>query len=99
MKIVINNCYGGFRLSDEACKELGIKGLARYGMRRDDPKLVACVEKLGPKASGEASRLEIVEIPDNVDWYISDDETGIEIVREKHRYWTGSRDGNWPSGD
>ena len=49
MKVVINGCYGGFSLSDEALDYLGIPGGSRYTYDNDrtNPKLVECVEKLG----------------------------------------------------
>ena len=89
MKVVINNCHGGFSLSEEAFKELGLKweGYGYPEMERNDPKLVACVEKLGSeKAGGGFAQLKIVEVPDNVDWYIEEYD-GMEWVAERHRTW------------
>lgn len=158
MKIVINNCYGGFSLSARAIKRLaqlngqkcyfftnprreghGIdfstnvltsmavlkdsmfwtayntktppKSLdgdawqtatdadkaasnARYAAAhltnrpddRADPKLVQVVEELGKKAAGECAELKIIEIPDGVEWEISEYD-GMESVHEKHRSW------------
>ncbi len=51
---------------------------------RNDSDLVSIVEELGAKASGEHADLEAVEIPDNIDWEISED-AGGEHVTEKHR--------------
>ena len=48
--------------------------------------LVAVVEELGEKANGVYADLLIVEIPDSVDWYISEYD-GYETVREEHRTW------------
>jgi len=53
---------------------------------RDDPILVQVVEELGSKANGVLAELKIVEIPDDVDWYVSD-YNGIETVEEIHRTW------------
>ena len=140
MKIVINSCYGGFSLSDEATKlyadKLGIEvtpvsdtWYTRFFMckpedlpeilqhdylestrwpedkrtlysaeyirigtfsnrpdKRDDPALVEVVEELGDAANGQLARLEIVEIPDDVEWQIEEYD-GIEWVAEKHRTW------------
>lgn len=36
--------------------------------------------------NGKLSHIEIVEIPDDIKWYI-DDYDGFEIVREEHRTW------------
>lgn len=89
MKIVINNCYGGFGLSDEACKELGISNEYSYvdEIKRNDKKLVAVVERLGSdRASGNGSELKVVNIPNGVEWEIIDYD-GIETIHEKHRRW------------
>jgi hypothetical protein len=56
------------------------------GYDRTDPDLVAAVEELGSEASGDHSSLEVVNIPDDVDWEI-DDYDGMERVEEKHRSW------------
>lgn len=53
---------------------------------RDDPALVQTVEELGEKANGKYSWLKVVEIPDDVDWYIEEYD-GDEWVAEKHRVW------------
>ena len=47
-KIVINNCFGGFGLSEEARGMLGRPlDSCDWEVKRDDPKLVEVVEKLG----------------------------------------------------
>jgi len=137
-KLVINRCFGGFGLSNEA-EELYLKkrgdkcffysqtkfsykdGCVEYlkvdgndtdlftytstidhgdriykfpdsggfyggNIPRDDPLLVEVVEELGENANGNFARLEIVEIPDDVDWEI-DEYDGQEHVAEKHRTW------------
>lgn len=93
MKVVINRCYGIFGLSEEAYNYLGLewdgRGINYYcsDEERADPKLVACVETLGSeKASGKLAELKVVEIPDNVDWEISDCD-GMETVEEVHNSW------------
>ena len=89
MKIVINTCFGGFSLSESAYLELGIPWNG-YGYEYDDdrtnPKLVEVVELLGADANGRHAQLKVVEIPDDVDWYI-DEYDGRETVREKSRCW------------
>ena len=117
MKIVINRCYGGFRLSDEAMTYFSeLKNLNLVQVRdekyssldivdwymngeisdenyfsareiaRDDPDLIRVVEELGERASTRFSDLRIVEIPDDVDWYIEEYD-GNEWVAETHRTW------------
>lgn len=90
-KIVVNRCFGGFGLSKEAYKELGL-AWDGYGYafsdeeKRSDPKLVEVVERLGDKASGEMASLRVVSVPDYVSWEI-DNYDGQETVRERHRSW------------
>jgi hypothetical protein len=91
MKVVINACYGGFRLSHEAVAAYAegteeINSYSREPEFRSDPKLVAIVEELGERAAGRYSELKIVEVPDDVSWYI-DEYDGMEWVAEDHRTW------------
>ena len=54
---------------------------------RDDPLLVRIVESLGTeKASSWASKLEVIEIPDDVEWTIQEYD-GTEWIAEAHRTW------------
>lgn len=56
-------------------------------LQRNDPLLVQTVEYLGADvASGHLAELRIVEIPDDIEWHISDYD-GIESVHENHRSW------------
>ena len=102
MKVVINRCFGGFGLSDEAielyAEKKGIKlgEKLKYGgyeelwegdIPRNDLVLVWVVEHLGLKANGDYAQLKVVEIPEGVDWFISDYD-GIEHVAERHRTWS-----------
>ena len=50
------------------------------------PILVRIVEELGDAANGECAELAIVEIPNDVDWEISEYD-GNEHIAEKHRTW------------
>lgn len=83
-KIAINDCYGGFGLSKEACKYLNIT--SHFDISRDDPRLIECIEKLGNKINTSFSNIKIIEIPEDVDWEIEEYD-GIEWVSEKHRTW------------
>lgn len=71
-------------------KDWYIKGTDTfYGdsqFERDDPDLIQVVEELGEEADGEDARLEIVEIPDDVEWTI-DNYDGRESVEEGHMSW------------
>lgn len=87
MKIVINKCYGGFGLSEAAKAEMGLPPGGYDGnLDRTDPKLIETVEKLGEAANGGFADLEIIEIPDEIEWEIFDYD-GIETVRERGHYW------------
>ena len=87
MKVVINKCFGGYSLSEEAYKFLNIPWDG-YGYEfiedRSNPALVKCVEALGKNASGELSSLKVVEIPDDVEWEINEYD-GLESVVGQHR--------------
>jgi hypothetical protein len=114
-KIVINCDWGGFGLSEEACKEMNAYGcwmspppkpgqerwegtddeyvewiddrVFDKDIPRDDPKLVELVETRGSEwCSGANAKLKVVEIPDGVDWLISNYD-GKECVEERHRCW------------
>jgi hypothetical protein len=86
MKIVINTCFGGFGLSQEAMNRYRKEKGATGRISRDDEVLVKIVEELGTKANGFYSELKIVEIPDDVKWCIEECD-GREWVSEEHRTW------------
>ena len=90
MRIVVNRCFGGYSLSEAAYAELGIPW-DKYGFAFDEdrgnPALVACVEKLGPAASGPCSELTVVAIPDDVDWEIEEYDGQERIVERHRRSW------------
>ena len=54
-----------------------------FGIERDDPQLIQAVEEL----HNTVPHLEIVEIPDDIEYYIYENEMGVERVHEKHRFW------------
>jgi hypothetical protein len=98
-KIVLNQCYGGFSLSERVrglYEERAASGEKKgsyfdQDVRRDDPILIQIIEDTGlSAAAGEYSKLSIVEIPDDVPadgWTIMEYD-GIEWVAEKHRTWS-----------
>ena len=91
-KIVINTCYGGFSLSQQALDQYRkIKGITdpdhfASDIPRDDPLLIQIVEQLGTQSHGDFAELKIVEIPDDVNWFINEYD-GREWVAERHRTW------------
>jgi hypothetical protein len=98
MKVIINRCHGGFGLSALAISKFGkLKGEVyepkdkrfSYNITNDlrcDPDLIKVVEELGYAASSDCAVLEVVDVPDGVDWVI-DEYDGKEWVAEVHRTW------------
>lgn len=90
MKIVINNCYGGFGLSKEALalynERSGAVVTYDFNIKRNDPILVEIVEQLGEDAGHCFAELKVVEIPDDVQWTVEEYD-GNEWIAEKHRTW------------
>lgn len=132
MKVLINTCYGGFGLSEEALdlyytkkgikfykfkekslttyytvskevfdakyakgwhnmtdtekKEINSFYLSTLDIERNDPTLIEVFEELGEKCNCTYSNLSIVDIPDDVDWFIEEYD-GSEWVSESHRTW------------
>ena len=92
-KIVINTCHSGFGLSAAAeskYKELaGITDPDFYSrsIPRDDEHLIAVVEFMGTDADNEYSDLKIVDVPDDVNWYVEEYD-GKEWVAERHQTWS-----------
>ena len=92
MKVVINTCYGDFGLSEASLedykKRAGITdpNFGYWQIPRDNEHLVAMVEE-GVNLDGQFSELKIVEVPDDVNWYIEEYD-GMEHVAERHRTWS-----------
>ena len=99
VEIVINKCFGGFGLSKEGEIEYLVRsGLIIHGLTswpldyhdtdipRHDPVLVQLIEEDAELYGNRGTRLVVVEIPDDVDWEISDYD-GREHIAEKHRTW------------
>ena len=74
MQAVINKCYGGFGLSDEALAHLGEYPDVNWSQHnyRTEPALVRTVEALGERASEDYANLVIVEIEPNKFWRITE---------------------------
>ncbi len=53
---------------------------------RDHPELVATVEELGILANGPGADLQIVAIPEGIDWSIND-VCGIEFISGAGKVW------------
>lgn len=55
-------------------------------IERNDPALVQVVLEMGEECYGYSAELNVVDIPDDVEWDIEEYD-GIEWVAEKHRVW------------
>ena len=53
---------------------------------RTDPDLILAVETLKDEANSSCSKLKVVEIPDGIEWEITDYD-GVETIHENHRTW------------
>ena len=62
MQLVINNCFGGFSISESARVALGLESV--FDADRYDSRLIKLVKEDWRKASGECAMLQVVEVPD-----------------------------------
>lgn len=83
------------RMSESGDEYWGGRGFCAHSnytyYDRTDPLLIEGIEILGKVASTRYSTLEVIDIPDDIDWYIDAGECGIEWVAEKHRTWPEQR--------
>lgn len=79
MRFLLNKCYGGFSLSKEVENFLGKD---EWEIPRNDPDLLALFDKMGQDIhdKGRATKLKVVEIPDNFTDYEINDYDGIETL-------------------
>jgi hypothetical protein len=59
-----------------------------YSIDRDDFDLVCIVETMGENAQSSYCTLKIVEVPDDADWVLHTDDSGVEWIAERHRTWS-----------
>lgn len=69
------------KVCDTDWDSYGLSGLPRH-----DEILVRVVEEMGAAASAPLAKLRIVEVPDGVEYEVSDYD-GIEHIAETHRTW------------
>lgn len=91
MKIIINKSFGVFDISKKALdlfyERIGTEIIDLYVTDlRVNPIFISIVEELCEESYGKRSKLKVIEIPDDIDYYISDYD-GIESVHENHRIW------------
>ena len=78
MKIVLNKCCGGFALSEEAMKELGLQ--IPYTSNTDE-RLIKLIEEKGSEyVSYTFSKLEVFDLPEETTDYRVDECNGYETV-------------------
>lgn len=77
----IGECY-----SDGSIVRSSFMDVWLYEIPRDNKDLIKVVEEMGSDVNGSCAKLEIVEIPDDVEWEIEEYD-GLEWVSEKHRRW------------
>jgi hypothetical protein len=79
-KIVLNYCYGGYSLSEEAMALLNVDDIFAYEEDRTNPRLVEVVETLGEKANGNCAALVVRTIPDEATDYLITEYDGSETL-------------------
>jgi len=68
-------------------KELDDSYFSDDDIERNSSSLIQIIEKLKEEANGDHANLRIIEIPDDIDWYIEEYD-GLEHVAETHRTWS-----------
>ena len=99
MEVVLNKCIGGFGVSESVMDDLGLDcidlldnedlGIKSRNQEayRSDQRLIASIKKIGlEKSSSDYADLVIVDIPDGMEWHITDYD-GMETLHENHRSW------------
>lgn len=84
-----NGCERAKKEIEESGKEwygYGYVDGMRGGYHRTSEHLIFAVETLKENANGSCASLQVIEIPDGIDYYI-DNYDGIESVHENHRSW------------
>lgn len=78
MKVVVNNCHGGFNVSQKVFEYLDKVGAPKHidelylDDNRSDPYLIEAIEALGKEANGRHSKLQIVEWPDCIPYKVTE---------------------------
>ena len=79
MEIVINTCYGGFSVSEEAVRFFNLDSVYSY-IDRQDPVLIKKVKENPDWVSGRFANLKVVDIPDEATDWIIDEYDGLERI-------------------
>ena len=80
MKMIINDCYGGFGIRMDILEKLKLTAYSEGDdVIRSNPQLIKMIEA-GEDISDSYAKLKVVEIPDeSTDWYL-DENDGWESV-------------------
>lgn len=98
MKVIINDCYGGYGIKRDVVLELGYDKYDTHSDKlRTDERLINMLEN-GENVGGEYSNLIVAIIPDDAsDWWI-DEYDGLEslyYIIDGHREEWYSDDEVW----
>ena len=83
--IIVSANYGD-SFTDKELKEADKIYMSADNIPRNNVHLVKVVEEMGQDAYGKYSKLEVIDIPDDIEWEISEYD-GWETIEEKHRSW------------
>ena len=78
MKMIINDCFGGFGVRQEVLDELELNGFSEEELRTA-ARLIEEIEN-GKDVSDDCAELKVVEIPDESTDYYLDEYDGLESV-------------------
>jgi len=78
MKMIINDCYGGFGVRQEVLDELELNDFSEEELRTA-ARLIEEIEN-GKDVSDDYAELKVVEIPDESTDYYLDEYDGLESV-------------------
>lgn len=78
MKMIINDCYGGFGVRQEILDELELNDFSEEELRTA-ARLIEEIEN-GKDVSDDCAELKVVEIPDESTDYYLDEYDGLETV-------------------
>lgn len=79
MKIIINECFGGFSVNDNIVKMLNLESGYDLKDDRTNAKLIELIES-GVNVNSEYSDLVVVDIPDDATDYVIEEYDGWESI-------------------
>lgn len=81
--------YGDYDYYKAGCNRQDEAYLSPYEYTNDrsDLHLISILEEMGRDAWGFAAEIVIVDVPDDIEWHISEYD-GLEHVAENHRTWS-----------